>query len=226
MGSRSWGSNVARLLILFVSACTLLESTTVAYTFDPFPALHDQLTMAVPSQKSATKAWFMAGSSAGEYEHGVSAELGDHKRSGYIRTKHRLPMRPGFDTGTSRFGALMQMFKADSYRGKRMRFTAVVKSEDVYEWAGLWMRVDGPKKELLGFDNMSTRPIKNTIGWERYQVVLDVPDGSVNIAFGIFLTGPGQVWLVDVGFEETEDEPTGLPKQEYPDGPSNLDFWE
>jgi len=36
------------------------------------------------------------------------------------------------------------MFKADDYRNKRMRLSAAVKSEGIEDWAGLWMRIDGP----------------------------------------------------------------------------------
>jgi hypothetical protein len=40
------------------------------------------------------------------------------------------------------FGTLMQDFRAKQYVGKRVRFSAFVKSENVEGWAGLWMRVD------------------------------------------------------------------------------------
>lgn len=80
------------------------------------------------------------------------------------------------------------MFKADSYRGKRMSFSAVVKSADVENWAGLWMRIDGPFERSLGFDNMQNRSIKGTTNWQKYGVVLDVPMESINIAFGILLS--------------------------------------
>src|SRR5436189_2066267 len=41
------------------------------------------------------------------------------------------------------FGTLTQAFRADQYRGKRLRMTGYVKSDGVEGWAGLWMRVDG-----------------------------------------------------------------------------------
>ena len=47
---------------------------------------------------------------------------------------------------TDGFGTLMQMFKADEYRGKRVRMSGYVKAKDASDWAGLWMRVDGAKK--------------------------------------------------------------------------------
>ena len=47
-------------------------------------------------------------------------------------------------------------------RGKRIRLSGHARSKDVSDWAGLWMRVDGPKGEPLAFDNMQQRPIKGT----------------------------------------------------------------
>ena len=97
-----------------------------------------------------------------------------------------------------------------------------MKSVDVVDWAGLWMRVDGPGKKMLGFDNMQNRPLVGTKDWQQYQVVLDVPEESVHIAFGVLLSGKGQLWVSDVVFEETVEQVTALNDQ-YPDEPGNLD---
>jgi len=75
-------------------------------------------------------------------------------------------------------GTWMQSFKSNRYRNKCMRFTAVVKSEDVSPWAGLWMHIDGQGKgKILCFDNMNNRLVKGS-DWQRHQVVLDVPEES------------------------------------------------
>ncbi len=88
-----------------------------------------------------------------------------------------------------------------------MRFAAVVKSERVEIWTGLWMRIDGPEDgKALGFDNMLNRPMHGTTDRQRYEVVLDVPQESVYVAFGLLLGGRGQAWLSDVHFEELVTE--------------------
>lgn len=148
------------------------------------------------------KSWFLAGSHPQEYEQGIDSSVTYHgKKGGYLKAKA---------VQLGGFGTLMQMFKANDYRNKRMRFSAVVKSEGVEDWAGLWMRIDGPKQgETFGFDNMHNRPMKGTTDWQKYEVVLDVPQESVCVAFGLLLVGPGQVWLNDVEFEEVSaDVPT------------------
>jgi hypothetical protein len=52
------------------------------------------------------------------------------------------------------FGTLMQTFKADAYKGKRLRMTGSAKSDGVRNWAGFWMRVDEPNNKAVSFDNM------------------------------------------------------------------------
>lgn len=98
------------------------------------------------------------------------------------------------------FGTVMRNQPAKAFLGKRVRMSAWVKAENVEKWAGLWLRVDGLNKELA-FDNMGKRPIKGTLDWQRYDVVLDVAPEAQSLAFGILLDGPGHVWLDDLRFE-------------------------
>jgi len=166
--------------------------------------------------------WFMAGDHPKDYELGVDqAVVYDGKTSAYIRCVVEKP---------EGFGTMMQSFNADAYRGKRMRFSAVVKSEDIIGWAGLWIRVDGPvRNEYLRFDNMRNRSVKGTTGWQRCEVVTDVPAESTSICFGILLHGSGHAWLSDVRFEEVDDKvlvTASAKSVRYADKPGNLDFSE
>jgi hypothetical protein len=162
------------------------------------------------------ESWFMAGSHPKDYELGIDTIITyQGKNSGYIKS---------IAAETEGFGTMMQMFKANDYRQKRLRFSGMVKSEGIEGWAGLWMRVDGPNKGL-SFDNMENRPIKGTTDWQKYEVVLDAPETSIHIAFGILLEGKGQAWLNDVHFAEVgTDIPVTGSSREYPDKPANLDF--
>ncbi len=102
------------------------------------------------------KSWFMAGSEPQDYELGIDTKVAYHgKNSGYLKAKVVEPKG---------FGTMMQMFKANDYLNKRMRFSAVVKSGGIESWAGLWMRIDGPTQRPLGFDNMQNRPISKRLG--------------------------------------------------------------
>ena len=119
----------------------------------------------------------------------------------------------------------MQSFRAERYIGKRVRLSGLVKSREVMNWTGLWVRVD-KGKEILAFDNMQDRPIKGTTDWQRYDVVLDVPADSTGISFGILLDGTGKVWLSGTKFDVVgADVPSaGAGDRKIPDSPVNLDF--
>ncbi len=168
------------------------------------------------------KSWIKAGSRPDEYEIGTDdSTVYNGKRSAYIKS---------IVEQTGGFGTLMQSFKADAYRDKRVRFAATVKTTDISGWAGLWMRVDGPKRnESLAFDNMNDRQIKGTTDWQTYEVVLDVPTEATSISFGILVHGNGQAWLSDVRVEEVDQAVlvTASGKVNWrEDKPSNLDFSE
>lgn len=152
--------------------------------------------------------WFLAGN------HPENYKTGRNEGVAFIASKQG-------GTGEG-FGTLMQSVRADEYVGRRVRFRATVRSEDVAGWAGLWMRVDqGPK--MVAFDNMQTRPIKGTTGWTTYQVVLDVPPTATNISFGALVASNGGIWLREAAFG-----PVGLDVPAtgnvYPLQPVNLDF--
>lgn len=124
------------------------------------------------------------------------------------------------------FGTLMQTFKADLYRGQRVRMTAWMKTEKAAS-AQLWMRLDGDEQKTLGFDNMDNRAVTGTTGWKKYEITLDVPDNTINIAFGALVGGKGQSWTDDFEFEVVgQDVPTTniLIPEDYPEQPLNLDF--
>ena len=115
---------------------------------------------------------------------------------------------------TTGFGTLMQQFNAANYLGKRIQFSANVKAEGVTNWSGLWMRVDHGN-ESVAFDNMQQRPIAGTRGWQRYSVVLDVPQEATGIFLGILLHGPGAVWMNGGKFEVVgADVPTTTMKEQ------------
>jgi hypothetical protein len=169
--------------------------------------------------------WFAAGSHPTEYQMGIDTTVHhDGKASGFIKATA---------SELHGFGTLMQTAAPGDYRGKRLRLSGYVRSEKVQSgWAGLWLRIDGPtqeatkRPEMLGFDNMQSRPIKGTTDWTRYEMVLDVPNTAVALAYGVLLNGDGAVWLDDLKFEVVPSTVplTGMPSPGPGRGPQNLDF--
>jgi hypothetical protein len=169
------------------------------------------------SGSKGIKGWDKWGEDPNSYEIGVDQnERYRGKPSGYIKSIKE----------PRGFGSIKQAFQANIYRGKRLKMAACAKSNNVEGWAGLWMRVDGPSRteRTLAFDNMEDRPITGSTGWTSYQIVLDIPENSVAIAFGVLLVGPGQLWTTDFRFEVVDMNVLTTPSQNYPEKPINLSF--
>jgi hypothetical protein len=99
------------------------------------------------------------------------------------------------------FVGVMQNFAADKYRGQRIRFSALIKAENVEGWGGIWMRVDNVGKPNAAFDNMQQRPVRGTADWTPYSIVLDATPEAQGIFFGTLMIGKGQLWISDLRFE-------------------------
>lgn len=134
--------------------------------------------------------WFAAADQVCDYEMGVDRTVAHSGRaSGYVKSNVSEPTSPG---------ALMQMFRAGNYRGRRLRLSGYVKTEALQGRAILHIRADGLGRQVLRFDE---QPLLSTTDWQRYEVFLDVPENSINIVFGIALEGTGQVWVDDLQFQ-------------------------
>lgn len=168
------------------------------------------------------KGWVLSGSHPFQFEMGIDREnVHQGKASGYLKST--------MVQDIGEFATMMQQFKADRYLGKRLRLSSFIKTKGVQHFASLWMRVDSAADDVLQFDNMSNRPITGTTNWNHYAIVLDVPENSAVISFGVQLSGPGQVWMDHVVFEEV-DESVPSTNLEMPgellDEPVNLSFEE
>lgn len=160
--------------------------------------------------------WSATGSAAKDYEMGSAVgnrHPGD--KSGFIRAKAE----------SAGFGTLAQMVDADAYRGKRVRLSGYLRTEQAGK-GQMWMRVDGTGERSLGFDNMDDRALVGDTDWKRYEIVLDVPDGAIDIAFGFLLSGKGEIWADDFKLEVVgPDVPvTGGNLRKLNREPVNLDF--
>ncbi len=171
-------------------------------------------------EKKNVKGWFLTGSHSFNYEMGMDREVVHQGSvSGYIKSNTVKDI--------SEFATMMQQFKADRYRGQRIKLSCFIKTNDVKQFTGLWMRVDSASEDILQFDNMSNRPIVGTNNWNHYAVVLDIPHNSATISFGVLLSGPGHVWIDQFSFEQVDEsvETTNLETQSVLlDEPINLSF--
>jgi C-terminal processing protease CtpA/Prc len=93
-------------------------------------------------------------------------------------------------------GILTQGIEARSFRGKKIKLKASVRTEvkGVGNQAQLWMRVDRASGTMGFFDNMSDRPILDD-EWREYEIEGHVDDDAVMVFFGAILGGNGRAWF-------------------------------
>lgn len=190
------------------------------------PKLTPLPAKAVSSPASTTQApppgWFLNGSHPNSYIVGLdSSQIHVAPVSSYIKSNE--PEIPGF-------GGMMQSFEAKDYRGKRVRFSAWIRTADVSKSANIWMRVDGPQGPIK-FDNIDNRAPHGTKNWQPFAAVLDIPDEAMGIYIGFFVAGTGQAWFNDPKFEvvdtnvhETNTHVNRGEKRQMPLTPQNLSF--
>jgi hypothetical protein len=144
------------------------------------------------------------------------------KSSGHIKS---------LQDDASGFATIYQTVSATKYRGKKVKFSARVKTRDVEDWAGLWMRIDGGGK-VQAFDNMEKRPVKGSTDWAEYSVVLNAPANAYSLKAGLMLAGKGQAWINDCNLEVASGdasltagpvEPFTIPRPELLETP-HLEF--
>lgn len=176
----------------------------------------------VLKNEQLVKGWQLSESHPFNYEMGIDHEI-FHKgnASGFLKSVSV--------QSQGEFATMMQQFKAEKHLGKRVKLSGFIKSKDVDGFCGFWMRIDDALGDVLQFDNMGNRPIVGDTEWNHYHIVLDVPENSTVIAFGVLLSGNGHVWIDELKFEEVDN---GTPTTNIDftgdllDEPTNLSFEE
>jgi len=88
----------------------------------------------------------------------------------------------------------MQRFPALYLAGKTIRLEGEVKTKNVEQLAGLWLRADDADGNMVFFDNMQKRPIRGTTSWTKYTIDTTLPSKTVWLNYGILLVGRGMIW--------------------------------
>jgi hypothetical protein len=182
--------------------------------------LRPMLAQTATQTNHAPSGWFLAGSKPASYRTGVDKELiRDGQPSAYLVSAPPVP---------NGFGTLMQSISATNYAGKRVRLRASIQSQNVGDWAGIWLRAD-QGQTAVAFDNMQNRAIKGTQSWTSHDVVLDIPKDATGISFGVLLSGPGEVWVNHMTLEIVDQlvavtSPGPSPNAPLSATPVNLNF--
>lgn len=83
------------------------------------------------------------------------------------------------------------------FSGTTIELRGFLCTEDVDNFAGLWMREDGESRSLA-FDNMQSRQLKGTTPWTEYAIKLPLHPEARQLFFGVLLVGSGKAWADDL----------------------------
>lgn len=158
------------------------------------------MTLPIDDEQATPQGWFLAGDNPNGYIFGKDKKTAyKNTDSGFIRSRH---------DHVHGFGTLMQQTDITDYAGEKLKLSAVIKTEHVKDWAGLWVRIDGENDQSfnLWFDNMEDRPIKGTMDWEKFEIICDVPEKGTILNFGVLLVGAGNVWINNVAIDDLSGE--------------------
>jgi hypothetical protein len=113
---------------------------------------------------------------------------------------------------------LQQAFLADEYRGKRLRLSCFLKTEQVEGGPiegspkaavkgsiTLWLEVEGVN-ETLRQANAQEHALQGTHDWVRRELSVEVPQTSISVGLALVFLGRGQVWLSDVQLEVVDED--------------------
>lgn len=151
--------------------------------------------LSAPSLSFANDAeWQRAGSRPGDYIIGTTRTDGMAEEEAAA-----IAARPGASFRGD--GGLAQTVNVEAYRGQRVRLTARLRSIEA-RYLVLFLRADragriqeatgsrvavAPRGQASVFYPDS--PVSGTTGWQRYQIVADIPDNATSIAYGVTLAG-------------------------------------
>ncbi|MFO1304220.1 MAG: hypothetical protein U1F54_10835 [Burkholderiales bacterium] len=101
--------------------------------------------------------------------------------------------------GPEPYGAITQTIDGKPYRGKTVRLSAWLRTQDT-ENAALTLAAMSNGIPLAN-NFMSEKPVKGTTGWTRYTITLPVAPGAEFVEVGAMIQGKGSLWFDDVEVE-------------------------
>jgi C-terminal processing protease CtpA/Prc len=109
------------------------------------------------------------------------------------RSAVRFERHPG---SPSNFSTVTKSLPVD-FSGATVELRGFLRTEDVSDFVGLWMREDGDSPSLA-FDNMQAQQLKGTTDWKEYSISLPVHPDARQLFFGVLLVGNGKAWADDL----------------------------
>ena len=198
----------------------MLKSASIALAYTLAALMTAVVAQAKDVKFGDIEGWSVTGPGDGasdfkltDYEGGADTRIKHGgKASAFLASKVDKP---------AKHGVVMQSVRSDRYCAKRIRVSAWVRTENVAEAAGLWVRVTPADRDQTL--SRAATSLHGSADWQRSEVVLDVPAESLSILYGLYLRGRGKAWIDDMTWEVV-DKSVPLAGGSEPLEPSNLDF--
>jgi C-terminal processing protease CtpA/Prc len=174
----------ASLGCLFASVVIVVTSDAQAPIASAGPELSSILNFEVEQTGSMPRGW--SGGPAGT----ISID------EGVVHSGRRSARLERNAESSETFSTITKAIPAD-FRGVSVEWRGFLRTEDVSEFTGLWLREDG-EAGAVAFDNMQRRQIKGTHDWTEYSITLPLRSEARRIFFGILISGTGKVWADDL----------------------------
>lgn len=103
--------------------------------------------------------------------------------------------------GLAPVGVVSAQLPTASFRGKRVRLSAAIKTGDAGP-SFLWIRADAGEDNPAAFTRLPYRESPSgTRDWQRYSIEIDIPADTTALLIGAACYGKGTAWLDDVAVE-------------------------
>ncbi len=94
------------------------------------------------------------------------------------------------------FSTITRTMRMD-FSGSRIELRGWLKTEDVSQMAGLWLREDG-ESGPVAFDNMAGQQLTGTHDWAQYSVSIPCRAEARSLFYGFLISGTGKAWVDDL----------------------------
>jgi serine/threonine protein kinase len=146
-----------------------------------------------------------------EYEHGLDRTFSARGAVAYIRNR---TLRA---EGTA---TLVQYLDVSLYVGRRVRVSALLRSNAIDQFGGLLFGIVHSGGAVLG--NRRNLAFHGTNEWSKQSVVFDVDGAPTGLAIGFGLSGPGAIWADNFSIEVVD---ASIPlTRVFPSAPVDTDF--
>ena len=108
------------------------------------------------------------------------------------------------------------------FAGTSLELRGFLRTQDVSQFAGIWMREDGDSGPVA-FDNMQSKELRGTTEWTEYSITLPLDKGAKRLFFGVLVAGVGKVWADDLRLLVDGKPIENTPRVELPKTVLDLD---